>query len=335
MKYFLYISSVEPEPEKGCTVEVFVQATMQEEMQMMVVQSVQNVLPNIFGIPLPTTEAPTEKPPDGSGETEITTASPTDSTITIETPTPSPIRNDPVLSMAYTTLTEKFDKVDSDTGYTQFVEAVAEITEAHQEACSGRRDEQPTREDVPRLARQFAALSLKESQELRSIFGKMLCLRDRHSDRKKRQAVDVCDGIVCPDGKFDAVIDPCQFFACLDDETEETFGMKVEAIFGFVRFDLQCLAFVVDTTGSMRNEIEAVQDLILAYVSSEEPSCYIITPFNDNHAYYDYPDYYDNTTPLEPGKLGCTNIRYFNHMSLHERLKSSIATALWVIFPKE
>ena len=280
---------------------------------MMVVQSVQTVLPNIFGIPLPTTEAPTDNPDEstttatvGSGETETTTATPTNFTSTIETPTPSPVRKDPVLSMVYSTLAEKFDKVDSDTGYTQFVEAVTEVTEAHQEACSGQSDEQPTHDDVPRLAQQFATLPLNESKELRSIFGKMLCLRDRHSDRKKRQVpvpVDICDGIECPDGEFDSVTDACEFFACLDNETEGKIGMKLEAVFGFVRDDLQCLAFVVDTTGSMRNEIAAVRDLIFAYVSSEEPGCYIITPFNDNHGYYDYPDSYDFETPPNLGEL--------------------------------
>ena len=299
MKYFLYTPSVEPEPEKGCTVKVFVLAAMQEEMQMMVMQGVQNVLPNIFGIPLSTTEASTDKPTDpittATDETQTTTARLVHSTA----------RRDPVLSLVYTTLAKKFDKVKSDTGYTQFVEAVAEITEAHHEACSGRPDEQPTREDVPRLARQFAALSPNESQELRSIFGKMLCLRDRHSDRKKRQAepVDVCDGVECPDGEFDAVTEWCQFFACLDDEIEERFGVRLEAVFGFIRDDLQCLAFVVDTTGSMRQEIQAVQDLILGFVSSEEPACYIITPFNDNSGYSDYPYRYDHETPLTPGKL--------------------------------
>ena len=54
---------------------------------------------------------------------------------------------------------------------------------------------------------------------------------------------------------------------------------------GFIKDDLQCLAFVVDTTGSMYNEIEAAQEVIQSFIRSEEElnvvGCYILMPFND------------------------------------------------------
>ena len=136
---------------------------MHEEQQMAVVNSVQTVLPSIFTIPL---------------ATEVATGTTTEGLPHSTEIPPSTVRNDPVLSVVYTSLVDKFDKVDSDTGYIQFVEAVTEITEAHQEACSGPLDEQASTENVSKLARRFAALTPSEGQELRSIFGRMLCLKD-------------------------------------------------------------------------------------------------------------------------------------------------------------
>ena len=287
LRVILFIPSVELEPERGCTVEVFVLAAMQEEQQMAVVHSVQTVLPSIFTTPLPT---------------EATTSTTTDGLLHSTEVPPSTFRKDPVLSVVYTSLVNKFDKVDSDTGYTQFVEAVTEITEARQEACIGPLDEQASTANVSKLAHQFAALSPSEGRELRSIFGRMLCLRDDYSAKRKKRASD--DSCNCPRGGFDDVVEPCQFFTCLDKDVEERFDKKIEAVFGFIAEDLQCLAFVVDTTGSMREEIDAVKDLIEAFVSSEgdEPACYSITPFNDNHGYYDYPENYDFATPPGPGE---------------------------------
>ena len=256
-----YISSVEPEPEKGCTVKVFVLASMREEQQMAVVHILQSVFPGLFGAPLPT---------------DATTDEPTDSTTTTTNGLPifSTVRKDPLLSMTYTTLAEEFDRVESDAGYTQFVEAVTEITEAYQESCSGTK---PSLNDVPKLAQQFAALSPTAVQELRNIFGKMLCIRQLYStkaSRRKRQT-PVSPRECPPGGIFDPSISVDEFFACL--------GNDIPPVFGFTNTSFPCLAFVVDTTGSMRHEIEAVQNLIQSFLSSEkdEPACYAITPFND------------------------------------------------------
>lgn len=252
-----------------CTVEIFVQSSTQVEQQIAVVNSVQSVFPSLFvtDITLPT-DATTDEPTD-SNTTQIF----------------STVRKEPVLFITYTTLAKEFSKVESDTGYVQFVEAVTEITEAYQESCSGAK---PRLSEVPALARQFATLPPTAVQELRSIFGKMLCIRQLYSNETSRRKRQGGLGITCPPG---GILDPNisnfdEFFACLDD-----IGTRLPSVFGFtiVHPNYPCLAFVVDTTGSMQREIEAVKTLIKTFISSErqEPGCYAITPFNDMIGYAD------------------------------------------------
>ena len=214
-----------------------------------------------------------------------------------------PTSGEELFASVYSSLAKDFGRVESDTGYTDFVEAVTEITEAHQEACSGPPDEQPTSDNVQGIVQRFVTTPLSEAQELRRIFGEMLCIKnsDDSSARRKRQDlvyVDPCAEAVCPG--IDKVSEACEFFACLDNDIGDKHGKRLEVVFGFLAVDgpLPCLGFVVDTTGSMREEVNAVQNLILSFVSSEqnEPACYVITPFNDWHEYTDRGE-----TPPGPG----------------------------------
>ena len=213
-----------------------------------------------------------------------------------------PTSAEELFASVYSSLAEDFGRVESDTGYTNFVEAVTEITEARQEACSGPPDERLTRADVPGLAQRFSRLSLSEANELRKIFGEILCIRTsaESSARKKRQ--DPCAGTMCPARGFDdPSLTECQFFECLDNDIEDRYGTRLEVVFNFldVASPFPCLGFVVDTTGSMADEIRAVQNLIMAFISSEqdEPACYVITQFNDWHYFTDKGE-----TPPGPGK---------------------------------
>ena len=253
-----------PEPEIGCTIELFVLAATQEQEQQKVVEAVQEVLPDIF----PTTD----------NTTNDTTSS---------------------LTSVYNSLTVEFGVNRSDSGYSKFVEAVNEITEAKQEACSGELDGRPSVDDVPRLVQEFRTTLgrvQKDLSRLRTIFGTMLCIKDQagKSDsmgRRRRQTL--CRDILtpcyertpeectCPPGRIygDCILCPCEFFRCLDPDD------ALMPILGFVADDIQCLAFVVDTTGSMYDEIVAAQVVIQSLIRSEEElneiGCYILMPFND------------------------------------------------------
>ena len=195
---------------------------------------------------------------------------------------------DEVIRVLYDAVVEKLAVVKSNTTLNKFQEAITEITEAHQEACNGPADARPALEDVPSLVSRFSSVfrAHTSSTELREIYGKMLCLNDLTSSdggRKKRQdPVEMC---VCPvSGLYGGeIFEPCQFFKCLDDDFS-SFG---RSLFGFVIEDFNCLAFVVDTTGSMGNEIEETRRLMKSFISSEEddPACYVVTPFNDHHTF--------------------------------------------------
>ena len=198
----------------------------------------------------------------------------------------------------YTSMADKFGTVKSNTIHNQFVEAITEITEAHTEARYGPTELRPHPTDVPTLSRQFATFELSEVDELRRTLGKMLCLKSEEEKRKKRQMpVDPCGGVECPAGGYDDISEVCEFFSCLDKEIE--YSDHLQQVFGFSIDQTACLAFAVDTTGSMRHEIANVQELIKSFIFSEynEPTCYILTPFND---------YHEVSSPPGPGQSAIT-----------------------------
>ena len=114
------------------------------------------------------------------------------------------------------------------------------------------------------LLAEFRSLLRSASPKLRVIFGKLLCLRDQRS-REKRQD------------------DPG-----LDDFFDKLSDKDLGDILGFAELNsgarpTASLAFAVDTTGSMHEEIDDVRELIKAFVASEksEPFLYVLARFND------------------------------------------------------
>ena len=256
-----------PEPEVGCTIELFVLAATREKEQKKVVETVQEILPGLF----PTSNSTVNDTTSGGAS----------------------------LTTVYNSLTEEFGVNKSDSGYSKFVEAVNEITEGKQEACSG--DVRPGVSNVSRLVQEFRAAfntTKKDLLKLRIIFGKMLCIKDgieklKSKGRERRQEpIPECGGFgttcfertpeecKCPPGGVygDCIVCPCEFFRCLDPED------VLKPILGFVKDELQCLAFVVDTTASMSDDIAAAQIIIRSFIKHEEnltDGCYILMPFND------------------------------------------------------
>ena len=237
-----------PEPEVGCTVELFVLAATWEKERQKVVESVQEILPGTT-----------------SRGASLTTV--------------------------YNSLTEEFGIKKSESGYRKFVEAINEITEAKLEACSG--DVRPGVDSVPRLVQEFRAALNRDLLKLRTIFGKMLCIKDeikklKSKGRERRQEPEcgeprtscIPENCTCPPGGLNGscILCPCEFFSCLDP------GDVLKPILGFDE-NRQCLAFVLDTTGSMGDEIDDAEEVIRNFARSEEElnvtGCYILMPFND------------------------------------------------------
>ena len=217
----------------------------------------------------------------------------------------------PPLQVAYNTLAQNFSVRPSVSGYNNFVEAVNEISLAQAEACNDP-SFVPTIEIVQRLAEEFDnATGDSGSRDLsraRSAFGKLLCLNTRTGDsevgarRRKRQSSCNGQGRVCSEqAKKEGLVkvkSVCEFFTCLQAMVLDRLTSRIGPVFGFelaTDTEDECLAFVIDTTGSMGAAIGAAKQIILSFLASEdnanELQCYILVPFND----------YDDVDPAFPG----------------------------------
>ena len=201
-----------------------------------------------------------------------------------ETTTGNETTAEPPLRTVYKAISKEYDLPVTDEGYNNFTTAVTQITEAKIVACEG--DGGISEGDIPRLWTEYQALKEdveRNIEEIRDIFGKMLCLNERsHTEEKRKKRAFHCPerrDCTCPDSR--ELVCVCEFYACLDpdDDLPAIFGLyDIDVIEGF-----PCLAFTVDTTGSMRQEIDAVKEVVRNFLASEEdgPGCYVLQPFND------------------------------------------------------
>ena len=219
----------------------------------------------------------------------------------------------PPLQIAYNALAQSFDARPNVAGYNKFVEAVNEISLAQAEALQNA----TFGPDVDLTA-------------ARSAFGKLLCLNTRHlgADARRRRQTnnEKCKGTVCSQDALneglDKVVTVCEFFACLQAKSNEDIK-KLGPVFGFASGtarDDECLAFVVDTTGSMSSEIDAAKQIILNFIASEdnagELQCYVLVPFND------YAD-------MDPGEWHYLKITI---LCMHTNLKGCLGLLLCLVY---
>ena len=199
---------------------------------------------------------------------------------------PNDTSDEPPLRIVYTALAEEFKVKTTDEGFNNFTEAISQITEAKEAACEG--EHSVSEADIPYLGKEYRALRgdiQGNIDRIRDIFGTMLCLSERSQEaRRRKREIPLCPkyGYPClpcpPKGPIFCV---CVFFACLDPEDDIKPILGIENV--NVAEGFPCLAFAVDTTGSMGDEIEAVKEVITNFLRSEEdgPLCYVLQPFND------------------------------------------------------
>ena len=185
---------------------------------------------------------------------------------------------------AFVTIAATVEIENTTENFVQFQNAINEISEASYEACYGSDSSLVALAETPVLIDKFTkAINDSNSVEARYIFGRLLCLRQKFQTDStlvvKRQVDDDDDGDDDDDtgsGAYAMILDtwfedlsiedlPILFFGNVDDDA------------------IQTLAFVVDDTGSMGNEINAVKDLIKAIIKAEKSSAYyyILVTFND------------------------------------------------------
>ena len=147
----------------------------------------------------------------------------------------------------------------------KFRNAINEISQASFEACYGSSSSLVLPEETPTSIEKFKEAA--KSHEARRIFGRLLCLKQKFQTKTLQQTLDM---------------------KILGYEKELQMWFKSLSMGHPLLFDVgehieQTLAFVVDDTGSMSNEIDAAKKLVKAIIKAEKfvPFFYILGTFND------------------------------------------------------
>ena len=166
---------------------------------------------------------------------------------------------------AFTKLTTKIEVENSTEYFVQFQNAINEISIASYEACYGSKNTLVLAEETPVLINNFEKA---DSSETRHIFGRLLCLKYKFLTNSTFKLV----------AKRQTDTDITKIEMWFND-------LEVDQFYKLFNFttDFPTLAFVVDNTGSMSEEIDAVKDLITAIIKAERssPFLYILGTFND------------------------------------------------------
>ena len=157
-------------------------------------------------------------------------------------------------------------------GLVEFRSAINEIAVAIHRACSMPEDSRVQAEDVRELISRFVNFTTAGNiSKAREVYGMQLCLRD---------LLSTAINITRTPEEVQARNELDDFFDSLDgEETATLFGIEVN----YAQRNPPTLAFVVDDTGSMSEEISSVQRLIRSFIRTERTRAlaYILTTFND------------------------------------------------------
>ena len=180
-------------------------------------------------------------------------------------------------SDVYSALVAAYSETETDDGLVWFIDTQMEITEQYFKACFGLEDQRPSVADIGSRIQQFAIIlrtSPLDLSALRKQFGILICLHQQVAVPEHN-----CSRVDCSGGLGNATTTG-EFFCCLQSsDVRDLFGIESAAM---TVDAVPCLAFVVDTTGSMSAEIRAVRDLVRDFVDPADPVCYILVDFNDN-----------------------------------------------------
>lgn len=220
--------------------------------------------------------------------------------VTISSPGAN-ISSNNTLRDLYSTLVHSFNLTGTSDGFDNFSLALDTILESYFRACYGADDERPTKADAPRLLSQFLFLLENHTNitTIRKLYGQLSCLKDFSNNKEltKRQTGNRLS---------ECASKPTirELYDCLEpDDLSCIFHLETKCARArnqrFIRFSRSsdCVGFVVDTTGSMSEEIESVKEVIQNFTASEQDTltlCYTLVPFND------FEDY---SAPLEDSKI--------------------------------
>ena len=223
--------------------------------------------------------------------------------VTISSPGAN-ISSNNTLRDLYSTLVHSFNLTGTSDGFDNFSMALDTILESYFRACYGADDERPTKADAPRLLSQFLFLLENHTNitTIRKLYGQLSCLKDFSNNKEltKRQTgnrLSECASKPTIRELYDC-LEPDDLSCIFHLERDCARAMASNQ--GIIRTfpdPSDCVGFVVDTTGSMSDEIESVKEVIQNFTASEQDTltlCYTLVPFND------FGDY---SAPLEDSKI--------------------------------
>ena len=176
----------------------------------------------------------------------------------------------PTIEQAYRSVLRITGTEDTVENKADFLEAVEEIAAAAAKACNS--DKPVTMSDFSRLVSDYnLAFERKMLNNMREAFGSLLCLNSTTASLSKKRSVT-------------APADLEDFFDCLDAKHYGPLFALISPDDGY------SVAFVIDDTGSMGGEINAVKCLARTFIKAERsiPSKYILGTFNDPGTYAIY-----------------------------------------------
>ncbi len=248
---------------RTCSAEDFSLLILQEESEDAVINAIQSVLPRLNSSTLDETLLQNASSSVGGLHESFAEVS----------------------ELLYDVISNVYQLNRTKSGLNKFIEAIGEISSGYALACSSPPEVRPSIDDIPRLMNEFrVAFDEQDSLQIRFICGQMLCLHDRLSAseeqvRERRQTSQCMErkDCTCPSGGITtSIVCPCEFFACLDEDD------KIKSLFTDIN-PFQCLAFVIDTTGSMKDEIKLATEVVKDFLRSvEDEGCYLLVPFNDD-----------------------------------------------------
>ena len=199
----------------------------------------------------------------------------------------------PNVTTLYSALTATLNVTPTENGLNDFSDAFDVITDSYFKACYGPEEEKPSQSDSQSILSDFISLLENRSDitRMRQLFGELSCLQNFSNaslSHVSKRSLMVADLSVCAMATSISLL-----YKCLDSNNQ------LDCIFNlddpnnctttddqplYVKEKKHCLAFVVDTTGSMGAEISHVRTVIQHFIQSEENNitlCYVLVPFND------------------------------------------------------
>ena len=154
----------------------------------------------------------------------------------------------------YKAIAKVLNKTTSSDGFVYYTAAITEIAVAKIQYCNNSGGLASSDTELSRLIEKFNDMVKNKTDvhEARVIYGKILCLLRKHRERRL----------------IPSTVEPSSLGGMLF----------------FYPYDFKAsLAFVVDDTGSMSEEIEAVRNIIHSFIKTEQdyPHYYILGTFND------------------------------------------------------